>query len=227
MPNWLLKPLNPLASGLAVGALAVAAWVLIIVPLWRAYCPRLPSTKSLLRVATFAAVVLAVFALGLWTGSSPIGILVTIVSFVITVVGAYFELRSKLSVEPDSPLKSGSIISTPFRVKNESLLSIYNVRHEWLIEQYRGLDGVAEGLSEVGEIPLTDNTIAILRGSESATVYPFDNFSVTEVIGKHLKMLVIITYQTPIFHLGLTKSFIFEGNEGTDKNFHWYHAPAK
>src|SRR5206468_11786916 len=65
------RELNPVASHVAVAALAIAAWVFLIVPLWRRWRPRLLllSKNNLLKKRLAAAtIVLLVFAVGLWTG---------------------------------------------------------------------------------------------------------------------------------------------------------------
>src|SRR5215510_10225056 len=56
---------------MAVAVLAIAAWVFLIVPLWRRWRPRLLllSNNNLLKRRLAAAnIVLLVFAVGLWTG---------------------------------------------------------------------------------------------------------------------------------------------------------------
>src|SRR5713101_3798677 len=99
--------------------------------------------------------------------SSPTGILLTSVSFSIAVVCAYFQFEAKLSLEPESPLKSDSVINTPFRVTNESpLLPVYNVQQEWLLETQRGytLDGEELGVHYVERIDTPPGaTIALLH----------------------------------------------------------------
>jgi tetratricopeptide (TPR) repeat protein len=65
------RELDPFASHVAVAALAIAAWVFLIVPLWRRWRPRflLLSKNNLLKKRLAAAtIVLLVFAVGLWTG---------------------------------------------------------------------------------------------------------------------------------------------------------------
>ena len=65
------RELNPVASHVAVAALAIATWVFIIVPLWRRWRPRglLLSKNNLLKKRLAAAtIILLVFAVGLWTG---------------------------------------------------------------------------------------------------------------------------------------------------------------
>jgi len=62
---------NPFASHMAVAALAIVAWVFLIVPLWRRWHPRLVllSKNNLFKKRLAAAtIVLLVFAVGLWTG---------------------------------------------------------------------------------------------------------------------------------------------------------------
>jgi len=70
-PIALIRELDPLASHVAVAALAIATWVFLIVPLWRRWRPRLLllSKNNLLKKRLAAAtIVLLVFAVGLWTG---------------------------------------------------------------------------------------------------------------------------------------------------------------
>src|SRR6266481_9571934 len=65
------RELDPFASHVAVAALAIATWVLLIVSLWRRWRPRLLllSKNNLLKKRLAAAtIVLLVFAVGLWTG---------------------------------------------------------------------------------------------------------------------------------------------------------------
>src|SRR5215510_6102878 len=65
------RELNPFASHMAVAVLAIAAWVFLIVPLWRRWRPRLLllSKNILLKKRLAAAtIVLLVFAVGMWTG---------------------------------------------------------------------------------------------------------------------------------------------------------------
>src|SRR5262245_65703353 len=65
------RGLNPIASHLAVAALAIATWIFLIVPLWRRWRPKLLllSKNNLLKKRLAAAtIVFLVFALGLWAG---------------------------------------------------------------------------------------------------------------------------------------------------------------
>lgn len=145
--------------------------------------------------------------------------------------GAYYQFKPKLSLEPESPLKSDSdsIINTPFRVTNESLLPVYNVQQDWRLETHRVTslasgEDVAYDVEKIEAQPgQPDSTIAILHSSQSATLYPFDNIRTREVTVNRLKLLVIITYQTAIFHWKRQQNFFFEGNVGADSSFHWYH----
>src|SRR5207245_5966110 len=66
-----LRELGPLASHVAVAALAIVTWVFLIVPLWRRWRPRLLllSKNNMLKKRSAAAtIVLLVFAVGLWMG---------------------------------------------------------------------------------------------------------------------------------------------------------------
>src|SRR6266478_792992 len=70
-PIALIRELGPLASHVAVAALAIATWVFLIVPLWRRWRPRLflLSKDNLLKKRLAVATILfLVFAVGLWTG---------------------------------------------------------------------------------------------------------------------------------------------------------------
>src|SRR5437868_3801406 len=70
-PIALIPELDPLASHVAVAALAIATWVFLIIPLWRRCRPRLLllSKNNLLKKRLAAAtIVLLVFAVGLWAG---------------------------------------------------------------------------------------------------------------------------------------------------------------
>ncbi len=70
-PIALIRELGPLASHVAVAALAIATWVFLIVPLWRRSRPRLLllSKNNLLKKRLAVATILfLVFAVGLWTG---------------------------------------------------------------------------------------------------------------------------------------------------------------
>src|SRR5439155_20893108 len=63
------RELNPVASHVAVAALAIATWIFLIVPLWRTLLPRLLllSKNNLLKKRLAASsVVLLVIAVGLW-----------------------------------------------------------------------------------------------------------------------------------------------------------------
>jgi len=65
------RELNPFASHVAVAALAVAMWALVVVPLWRRWRPRLLllGKNNLVKKRLAAAtIVLLVFAVGLWMG---------------------------------------------------------------------------------------------------------------------------------------------------------------
>src|SRR5438067_582829 len=65
------RELNPVASHVAVAALAIAAWIFLIVPLWRTLRPwllLLSKNNLLTKRLAAASVVLLVFAVGLWTG---------------------------------------------------------------------------------------------------------------------------------------------------------------
>src|SRR5438094_10477431 len=71
IPMRFFRELDPLASHVAVAALAIATWVFLIVPLWRRWRPRLLllSKINLLKKRLAAAtIVFLVFAVGLWMG---------------------------------------------------------------------------------------------------------------------------------------------------------------
>src|SRR2546423_8432234 len=70
-PIALIPELDPLASHVAVAALAIATWVFLIVPLWRRWRPRLLllSKNNLLKKRLAGAIiVLLLFAAGLFMG---------------------------------------------------------------------------------------------------------------------------------------------------------------
>ena len=163
--------------------------------------------------------------------SSPIGILFASVSFLIAVGGAYYQFQAKVSLQPELALRSDSVIDTPFRLTNESLLPIDNIKQEWLVERDRFRVPSGSGipfseLSEVGpiEIPPEKNTISSLPSSQSVTLYPFDYMEdkTEDVRLNRLRMIVDITYQTAIFRLRRTQTFCFQGNMAADGSFHWY-----
>ena len=68
---------------------------------------------------------------------SPTGSFCALVVLLLAVVAAYSQFKPKLSLEPQVPLKSDSVLDTPFRVTNESFLPIHNLKQEWLIERSR------------------------------------------------------------------------------------------
>src|SRR5947208_14232750 len=70
-PIALIRELGPLASHVAVAALAIATWVFLIVPPWRRWRPRLlllSKNHLLKKRLAVATIVLLVFAVGLWMG---------------------------------------------------------------------------------------------------------------------------------------------------------------
>ena len=164
--------------------------------------------------------------------SSPTGIVLTSVSFVIAVVCAYFQFKPKVSLGAETPSKSdsGSIISTPFRVTNESVFPIYNVQQIWMVEKQRfyTIDGEETGSYLVEPIQgepwqPSGTPIPILHSWQSATLYPFENVRVRQVTAKHLKLVASIIYQIPIFHRTRQQDFYFDGDMGADGSFHWYY----
>ena len=88
MRAWLFHELSPFSSYAVVAILGVAVWVLVIVPLWRVcrshfislstlrkiqigvfqFLARLVANKPLIRWVERAAVLLLMFAVGLWVG---------------------------------------------------------------------------------------------------------------------------------------------------------------
>ena len=161
-----------------------------------------------------------------WMTAVFIALVVGILANLITHVSLK-AFRSKVSLEPEAPLKSDSLIDTPFRVTNEGILPIYNIGQKWLLEQARGTEGVAIGMFEVEKIKpavQANDKISKLSGSQSVTVYPFDNLTVSEVTVKRLKMMVIVAYETAVLHRRMSEDFFFEANEGADGKFHWYHS---
>jgi len=110
-----------------------------------------------------------------WMTAVFVALVVGILANLITHVSLK-ALRSKVSLEPEAPLKSDSLIDTPFRVINESQLPIHDARHVWLVEETRGTGGLAVGMYEVSTI--ADGTIPKIGSSQSVTVYPFDNFRI-------------------------------------------------
>src|SRR5213595_384180 len=70
-PHAFFSTIGPVASYVAVAALAIATWVFLIVPLWRRWRPRLlllSKNNLLKRRLAAATIVLLVFAVGLWMG---------------------------------------------------------------------------------------------------------------------------------------------------------------
>lgn len=88
---------------------------------------------------------------------------ITIFGIVFAVICAYFKFAFKLSIIPSGPIDTTNPFSTPFILKNDSLLSIYNVRpHRCII---RNINKLSMGVN----VNLVAPPISRLAPGESTT----------------------------------------------------------
>src|SRR5436190_20793345 len=52
-----------------------------------------------------------------------------------TIAGTYYLFKSKVSLQPESPLKSDFVLDTPFLLSNESVLPIYQYQTGGVVDR--------------------------------------------------------------------------------------------
>lgn len=134
-------------------------------------------------------------------------------------LATYYLLQPKVSVEPDNPIDPHQPILTPFKITNESALSIYHVKKELSI--HRLLNEVGSGLDDLGYIEGSPE-IPVLRSKESTTVSITISAMATQrwISGD---VEVIISYETAILRRKKMESFRFITKNLSDGTTRWYH----
>ena len=152
---------------------------------------------------------------------SRTGLALSGVSFVIGGIGLYYQFKSKISVESDVPVKTDSSINVPFKIKNDSVLPIYDVIQEWTLKPLEMPGGGY--ISNITFAPHAPNLrIPKIGPGETVSVKP------TPVVegppaAVNSDIVMTIRYRTAILPFHRFESFRFETRMGEDGNIHWYH----
>ena len=150
---------------------------------------------------------------------TPAGGFWTAVALSMTMLGTYYLFQPKVSVEPDNPLDPRQPLLTPFKITNESALSIYRVNKELFLHKL--LNDVGGGLENMGYVEEKSPEIPILASKESTTIAIKPNMFTNAWDSADLE--VIVSYKTAILRRAKRESFRFVTRKLSDGTTRWYH----
>jgi hypothetical protein len=151
---------------------------------------------------------------------SPTGWFWACVSLLLAFVGSYFLLRTQIEVEPDAALDPKQPMTTPFRITNNGVLPIYNVRRWCSVNRLQDAGGI-----EFDGFKFIDSgkpTIPRLDSGESTSVFvPISiNFRTPYAFGD---IEVVVEYSTAILKTHQERHFRFEMRKDVNNEIRWYH----
>jgi hypothetical protein len=142
--------------------------------------------------------------------------LIALALAMMTVVGTYFLLHPNVSVEPDTTVDPMLPMLTPFRVTNEGVLPIYDVK--WSIEMNDVATynhNIFRNITSINR----ENKVYKLASKEATAV------SIEPVIFAHFSggdIVIVVTYRT-IIGIACTEVFRFATKAVSEGGVRWYH----
>lgn len=154
---------------------------------------------------------------------SPTGWFCASVGLILSFVGSYFLLVSKVSVDADVSLDPKNAAATLFRFTNQGVLPVYDLNRGITVHYLR--DSVTKGTIEnsLADPPLPAPNVHELSSGESTTLSIPLPFSVGR--GKYTEADIQIDYSYTTF---LTRHVCynhvrFQAITGVDGIVHWFH----
>jgi len=141
------------------------------------------------------------------------------IALLLGIIGTYYSFSPKLFVDSKESLDPSNIFATPFSIKNESLLSLYNVYVQILIlkaEAPESGGASIHGTTTAGFIP----TIPKLKSGETTTV--FVNFPISFMTPiKDADVEIKVAYRPALLWFRKEKAFRFSTAKLGEGARHW------
>jgi len=153
---------------------------------------------------------------------SPTGTFWALVALILTILGTYYAFSPKISITPSELIETTNLYTTPFTIKNESLLPLRSIKTVWKFREI---------ISENGK-PIKFNgpyvravlpDIPFLESGESTTVFPPKFYEPIKEARNlnHLDLEVVVLYRPYLLPFSRSKDLRFVTVKGANNTFRW------
>ena len=155
----------------------------------------------------------------LWAMLDPTGKVLAALGLLLAISGTYYTLNPKLTITATGALDPLNPYSTPFVIKNESVLPLYDIDPEW---HYRTMS--SENNSGLNNSKFINNIVPVptLSPGESTSIFmpTFIHFGGKAGRVKYIDVSVTVKFR-PFIPVPMSKGFRFVTVRTSDKAFHW------
>jgi hypothetical protein len=152
---------------------------------------------------------------------SPTGWFWASVALLLSFVGSYYLLSSKLSVDPDTSTNPKNAVETFFRFTNQGVLPIYDVYCGMIIHHLKSADG-HQSFTDSGMAPQPQN-IHILSPGEATTIKIPMLVEIGGAMYSDADIELFYTYKTFLIHHACVGRVRFTTVTDSDGVVHWIH----
>lgn len=140
-----------------------------------------------------------------------------------TIIGTYYVLKAKISIETDPALAGALAINVPFRITNESVLPIYDLEYYCGVVWIKGSKGQTMSDFRVA----SDKRIPVLEAGESASIGALSRilgFESQDTVVTEGDIQFVATYSPKLFYWRrLQTKRRFEARVDDEGKTRWYH----
>lgn len=153
-----------------------------------------------------------------WLGMlSPTGKFAAAIALFLTIVGAYYSFTPKISISYSSPITQKDLRSTPFVVRNNSLLPVKNIRFKWysrktVTEKNITIKNITFTSSDIPPVPHLE------PGEASTFILPF---LFRDEPMRYADIDISVTYQPALLPFEKEKTYRFTG-QITEYGVQWF-----
>jgi len=153
---------------------------------------------------------------------SPTGKFWASVVLALTIVGTYYAFSSKITISPSELIETTNLYTTPFAIKNESLLPLRSIKTVWKFREIISENGTPikfNGPYVRAVLP----DIPFLESGESSTVFPPKLYEPIKEARKlnHLDLEVVVLYRPYLLPFSRSKELRFVTVKGANDTFRW------
>ena len=141
-----------------------------------------------------------------------------IISFLIGLVGVLFVVYPRFSVSPGTALDMNNPFKTPFMVKNDGYLPMFNVKYALTAEKMELVGGAT--FTNCGGS--TGNTIEKLSINKSSAFFIDRIFSMPPNLVKSAVIFISVTYRPFLVPFTFTENVRFKAEINAKKEYVWF-----
>lgn len=140
-----------------------------------------------------------------------------IISFFVGLIGILFVIYPRFSVSPGTPLDMNNPFKTPFMVKNDGYLPMFNVKYALTAEKMALTNGTT--FTNCGS---TGNTIEKLNINKSSAFFIDRVFSMPPNLVKSAVIFISVTYRPFLVPFTFTENVRFKTEINAKKEYVWF-----